>query len=88
LTAAGRVPAGGTGGALLRDLVALTAHEACEVAGRAGREALAHMSQGDDLRMQLAGLRRFTKPVAMDTASARRRVGQAVVENRGYTITG
>jgi alkylation response protein AidB-like acyl-CoA dehydrogenase len=72
---------------MVRDLVALlqarTSHQLLGV----GSEALARVSEGDDLRMQLAGLKRFTKLAQpIDTAAARRRVGSILLENGGYRI--
>jgi alkylation response protein AidB-like acyl-CoA dehydrogenase len=81
-----KLAAAGQPTTVVRDMVAVLAYESVENVGRAGREALAHMSHGDDLRMQLAGLKRFSKPAAVDTAGARRRIAQAVVENRGYRV--
>jgi hypothetical protein len=52
-----------------------------------GSEALARCSEGDDLRMQLAGLKRFTKLVEpVDTAGARRRVAAILLDNDGYRL--
>ena len=71
---------------LERELVSVLAVDAVEKVGRAGREALCHISEGDDLRMQLAGLKRFTKPLSIDAASARRTIAQLLAERGGYRI--
>jgi len=81
-----KLVAAGRDTAFIEDLVKLLAYDAVERVGRAGREALCHVSEGDDLRMQLAGLKRFTKPEAWDTAAARRRVGEQLVERGGYKL--
>ena len=52
-----------------------------------GGEALARCSEGDDLRIQLAGLKRFTKLAEpIDTAAARRRVATVLLEHDGYRM--
>ena len=71
---------------LVQDLVLVLASDAVETAGRAGRQALCHVSEGDDLRLQLAGLRRFSKPLASDLAAAQRRIAASLVERDGYRI--
>jgi hypothetical protein len=71
---------------LVEDLVLVLACDAVETAGRAGRQALGHVSEGDDLRLQLAGLRRFSKPLSIDLAAAQRRIAASLVERGGYRI--
>ena len=52
-----------------------------------GTEALSHTSEGDDLRVQLAGLKRFTKVgERIDTASARRRIAAALVDEGSWKM--
>jgi alkylation response protein AidB-like acyl-CoA dehydrogenase len=81
-----KLAAAGKNGGYFEDLLAIISYEAIERAGRAGREALCHISEGDDLRMQLAGLKRFTKTEPVDTAAVRRRIAEQLVERGGYKI--
>jgi alkylation response protein AidB-like acyl-CoA dehydrogenase len=50
----------------------------------AARDALAAMTEGDTLRTLLAALKRFSKPVAVNTVALRRRVADALLERRVY----
>jgi alkylation response protein AidB-like acyl-CoA dehydrogenase len=81
-----KMAAAGTKIPVVRDLVTLLAYDATERIGAAGREALLHLREGDDLRMLLAGLRRFTKPIPVDTAAARRRAAEKLGEIGRYRM--
>jgi alkylation response protein AidB-like acyl-CoA dehydrogenase len=48
------------------------------------REVLAAITEGDDLRAQLAVMRRFTRALPVDTIQLRREVARAVLERDGY----
>jgi alkylation response protein AidB-like acyl-CoA dehydrogenase len=50
----------------------------------AAKNALAATVEGDELRMLLAALRRFTKAAPLNTALIRERLADKVVENGGY----
>lgn len=50
----------------------------------AARNALAAISEGDELRTMLAALRRFTKYTPINTAAIRERLAVRVVETGGY----
>ena len=58
-----------------------------DAAGRTeltARQALANMTTGDTLRTMLAGLRRLSKFVAVDTVAIRRRLADEAVSRGGY----
>lgn len=57
----------------------ITLHRAVEVAGQSGREALMSFAEGDELRMMLLGLKRFTKIDPYNLKEARRRVSDHVL---------
>ena len=87
LLRARKIQATGKDAPMVRDLVDLMAVRTSQRLLQIGNEALARCSEGDDLRMQLAGLKRFTKLVEpIDTAAARRRVAQVLLDNDGYRI--
>jgi alkylation response protein AidB-like acyl-CoA dehydrogenase len=48
--------------------------------------ALAAMSEGDDLKMQLAALRRLTRRTPINTVAARRRIVEAMIQAGRYTL--
>ena len=82
-----KIESAGEDASLAKDMVDVliqrTAHRVLD----AGSQALAHTSEGDDLRVQLAGLKRFTKvgdPI--DTASVRRRIAKQLVEQGTYAV--
>jgi alkylation response protein AidB-like acyl-CoA dehydrogenase len=53
-----------------------------------GTEALSHMSEGDDLRMQLSGMKRFTKLAdPIDSATARRTIAKLLVAAGKYEMS-
>lgn len=83
-----KIEASGKDASLVKDyvdiLVARTATRVLDVGG----QALAHMSTGDDLRVQFAGLKRFTKVAEpIDTATIRRRISTRLVEAGGFAVT-
>ena len=50
----------------------------------AARSALAAMTEGDNLRIQLAALRRLLKVTPVNTVSIRRQLADQVVARAGY----
>jgi hypothetical protein len=52
------------------------------------RQALAAMAEGDNLRTQLAALRRILKVTPIDTVRPRRRIADAIVARRAYVFNG
>lgn len=59
-------------------------YEAAEKAATLAREALGMIASGDDLRLMLSAVKRFTKHEALNTIRARRHVAAAVLEANGY----
>ena len=57
----------------------ITLHRAVEIAASAGREALTSFAEGDELRMMLLGLKRFTKIDPYNLKEARRKVSDHVL---------
>lgn len=57
----------------------ITLHRAVECAAAAGREALGSFATGDELRMMLLGLKRFTKIESYNLKEARRKVSNHVL---------
>jgi alkylation response protein AidB-like acyl-CoA dehydrogenase len=60
--------------------------QAVEICARSGREALSAFLEGDDLRMNLAALRRFTKYEPRNNIALRRSIAERVLEADGYPI--
>jgi len=58
--------------------------DAQERAAAAGRRAILHAAQGDERRMLLMGLKRFTKPLEVDTIALRRQIAEKLLEAGKY----
>ena len=50
----------------------------------AGKNAINSMSEGDENRMLLMGLKRFTKSAPFNTKDARRRIAKQLIEANKY----
>lgn len=59
-------------------------YEAIEKAARAGKEAIFAFAEGDEQRMLLLGLKRFTKYDPYNLKEARRKVADFVIEKNKY----
>ena len=60
--------------------------QAAEKTASAGREALSAFLEGDDLRMTLSAVKRFTKFETVNLIALRRVVAAAVLEANGYPL--
>lgn len=60
-------------------------YDAAEKIGRCGREALYSYAEGDELRMMLMGIKRFTKLEPMNIKEIRRTIAADLIENNKYT---
>ena len=58
--------------------------EASETINKAGREALMSFGEGDELRMMMLGMKRFTKMEPFNIKESRRVVAQAVIRANKY----
>lgn len=59
-------------------------YDAAEIIGRCGREALVSFGEGDELRMMLMGIKRFTKMEPINIKDIRRSVAARVIEPNKY----
>jgi alkylation response protein AidB-like acyl-CoA dehydrogenase len=75
---------GGTRGSLHADAARVFINDAAGRIEIAARNALASMVNGDTLRTMLAGLRRLSKFVPLDTVAMRRRLADEAVARGGY----
>ena len=69
---------------LQRDMAMIYLNEAVAKVNNAGREAIISFAEGDELRVMLMGLKRFTKIEPMNIKNARRRVAEAMIEENKY----
>jgi len=60
--------------------------DATDKVNKAGKEAINAFAEGDELRMMLLGLKRFTKSQPFNTKAARRRVADALIGEGKYAF--
>ena len=70
--------------ALQKDMAMIYLHTAVENAAAAGKQAIYAFAEGDDLRLMLLGLKRFTKIDPFNLKEARRRVANYMIEKGEY----
>jgi alkylation response protein AidB-like acyl-CoA dehydrogenase len=58
--------------------------DAADRINHAGKNAINSFAEGDEQRMMLMGLKRFTKTESFNTKEARRRIAARVIEKKGY----
>ena len=68
------------------DMAKINLHHAVNIVNNAGKEALFAFSDGDEMRVMLLGLKRFTKIDPFNLKEARRRVADIVIANGGYAF--
>jgi alkylation response protein AidB-like acyl-CoA dehydrogenase len=66
------------------DMARIYLYHAAEKAAKAGREAIYGFAEGDELRLMLLGLKRFTKVEPYNLKEARRRVADYLIEKNSY----
>jgi len=67
-----------------KEMAMIYLHYAVETAASAGRQAIYAFATGDELRLMLLGLKRFTKVEPYNLKEARRRVADYVIEKGEY----
>jgi alkylation response protein AidB-like acyl-CoA dehydrogenase len=71
---------------LQRDAAMIYLHSATEKVNNAGKTAITSFAEGDELRVMLMGLKRFTKIEPMNLKDARRRIAEASIEKNAYVF--
>jgi hypothetical protein len=66
------------------DMVRVFCNDAVQRIDAKAKNALAAMSEGDELRTLLAALRRFTKQTPMNTVAARQRIADVLISANKY----
>ncbi len=69
---------------LQKDIATVYLHNAVAQVAVSGREAISAYAEGDELRVMLMGLKRFTKIEPFNTKDARRRIADAVLAENKY----
>ncbi|MOA62715.1 putative acyl-CoA dehydrogenase [compost metagenome] len=65
-------------------MVHIYLNEAMDQVWLHGKEALNSFAEGDELRMMMMGLKRFTKTEPFNVKDARQRVAKVVIEKNKY----
>lgn len=72
--------------ALQADMTRCYLYEALERIHSAGKEALSAFAEGDELRMMLIGMKRFTKYENLNTIAIRRKVAARMISQNDYAF--
>lgn len=67
-----------------KEMAVVYLHGAIEIAASAGRQAISAFAEGDELRLMLLGLKRFTKIEPHNLKEARRKIANHVIEKGEY----
>jgi alkylation response protein AidB-like acyl-CoA dehydrogenase len=67
-----------------KEMAMIYLHHAVETAAAAGKEAIYSFAEGDELRLMLLGLKRFTKLEPYNLKEARRKVANVAIEKGEY----
>ncbi|MBX7125726.1 MAG: acyl-CoA dehydrogenase family protein [Cyclobacteriaceae bacterium] len=70
--------------AVEREMAMVYLHSATEKAASAGKQAIYSFADGDELRLMLLGLKRFTKIDPYNLKEARRKIANLVIEKGSY----
>ncbi|RYY41585.1 MAG: acyl-CoA dehydrogenase [Chitinophagaceae bacterium] len=71
---------------LHRDIAQVYIYDAADRVAKAGKDALNAFAEGDEQRMMLMGIRRFTKAASFNSKEARRRIADALIAEQKYFL--
>ena len=69
---------------LQKDIVGCYLNDAVDAVNKAGKEAINAFAEGDEQRMMLLGLKRFTKTAPFNSKEARRRIADKLIAENKY----
>lgn len=69
-----------------KDIVQTYLYDTADRIGKYGRDAVNAFASGDEQRMMLLGVKRFTKPVAVNSKEARRRIAARLTADGSYPL--
>jgi hypothetical protein len=72
--------------ALQTDMAKTYLYDAADRVNKAGKDAINAFSSGDEQRMMLLGLKRFTKAEPFNSKDARRRIAARLIADNAYTL--
>lgn len=71
---------------LYKDIAQTFLYDAADKINKSGKDAVNAFAEGDEQRMILMGLKRFTKADPFDTKTARRRIADALLSSEKYNL--
>ncbi|GGC11434.1 acyl-CoA dehydrogenase family protein [Dyadobacter sediminis] len=77
---------GADANALQKDMAVVYLNKAVEKINNAGRSAITSFAEGDELRVMLMGLKRFTKTEPVNLKDARRRIADKLIAKNDYAF--
>ena len=69
-----------------KEMALVYLHHAIEKAASAGRTAITSFAEGDEQRLMLMGLKRFTKVDPYNLKEARRKIANHIISKGEYTL--
>ena len=66
------------------DMMRVLIYDACDSVNKSGKDALNAFAEGDEMRMMLMGLKRFTKHAPFNAKEARQRIAIRLIEKNEY----
>ncbi len=66
------------------DIAQVLLYDIADRINKSGKDAINSYAEGDELRMMLMGLKRFTKTEPLNTKEARRRIAAKLIEANKY----
>ncbi len=72
--------------AIHKDMALVNLQNAVDIVNRAGKEAITSFAEGDELRVMLMGLKRFTKAEPFNMKAARQRIAEFLIEKNEYAF--
>ncbi len=66
------------------DIMRVYLNEALDIVNKSGKEAINSFAEGDEQRMMLLGLKRFTKYAPFNSKEARRRIAAKIISENKY----
>jgi alkylation response protein AidB-like acyl-CoA dehydrogenase len=72
--------------ALAKEIAFTYLFDACDSINKLGKDALMAFAEGDELRMMLMGIKRYTKTQPYNTKNSRRTIAQALINANKYFL--
>ena len=70
-----------------KDILQCYLYDAADKIAKWGKDAITAFSEGDEQRMILMGLKRFTKTQPFNTKEARRRIAEELIQHKRYFLS-